>query len=338
MKKDIAWKVFFSDDERYADLINGAGCRGEQIVQKEDLQELDTQTGIAHDLVIAGEKKHSKPNRRLKNRDMLRKVAFGVNFAIIGIENQEEIDYALPVRNLIYDSGAYDKQMAEIRKKVRTDRRGLKPGEYLYGFRKDSRLHPVITFVIYYGEEDWDGATDLYGVLDFTGIPESLRGLVSNYRVNLIDVRKLTDTSVFRTDVRQVFDFIRYSKDAQALHKLVENDRYYQEMPEEAYDVVSYYTRTRELVQVKDDYRKEGKMDMCKAITDLIQGGREEGIQIGMERGIERGMERGIAQGQEQKQTIIVRNMLKRNMPVEDICALAECTEEFVEKCRTERR
>ena len=39
-------KNFFSDDERYADLINGLGCDGKQIVRKEDLQELDTQTGI----------------------------------------------------------------------------------------------------------------------------------------------------------------------------------------------------------------------------------------------------------------------------------------------------
>ncbi len=326
MKKDIAWKTFFSDDERYADLINGAGCKGEQIVHKEDLQELDTQTGDVRDSLTTGKRDGRKTERRIRNRDMLRRAAFGVNFAIIGIENQEAIDYGLPVRNLMYDSGAYGKQMAEIRKEVRTNNRGLSSAEYLYGFRKGSRLHPVITFVIYYGEEDWDGATDLHGILDFTGIPENLRGLVSNYHVNLIDVRNLEDTSVFRTDVRQVFDFIRHSKDANALRELVENDKYYQEMPEEAYDVVSYYTGTKELVQTKEVYREGRKMNMCKAITDLIQGGREEGIQIGMERGIE--------QGQEQKQTIIVRNMLKRNMSVEDICALAECTEEFVEMVR----
>lgn len=43
---DISDKKFFSDDERYADLINGLICQGRPVVRKEDLQDLDTQTGI----------------------------------------------------------------------------------------------------------------------------------------------------------------------------------------------------------------------------------------------------------------------------------------------------
>lgn len=46
MENDVLTKEFFSDDERYADLINGLGCDGKRIVKKEDLQEMDTQTGI----------------------------------------------------------------------------------------------------------------------------------------------------------------------------------------------------------------------------------------------------------------------------------------------------
>ena len=46
MERDIGWKRFFSDDERYADVINGLGCNGRQVVNEGDLQELDTQTGF----------------------------------------------------------------------------------------------------------------------------------------------------------------------------------------------------------------------------------------------------------------------------------------------------
>ena len=46
MVRDIEWKGFFSDDERYADIINGIACQGRQMVTKTDLQELDTQTGF----------------------------------------------------------------------------------------------------------------------------------------------------------------------------------------------------------------------------------------------------------------------------------------------------
>lgn len=46
MAQDITWKSYFSDNERYADIINGIGCGGKQLIAKDDLKELDTQTGF----------------------------------------------------------------------------------------------------------------------------------------------------------------------------------------------------------------------------------------------------------------------------------------------------
>ena len=94
MEKDIFLKRFFSDNERYADLINGIGCNGEQIICEDDLQELDSNSGIwnTYEKIV----KYIKHNYGAKTRDILRKAAFGINFAVIGIENQEEIDYSIP--------------------------------------------------------------------------------------------------------------------------------------------------------------------------------------------------------------------------------------------------
>ena len=208
MKNDVLTKEFFSDDARYADLINGLGCDGKQIVRKEDLQELDTQTGTVR---LSSQRK--KGRRKIKFRDLVRRTAFGINFAVIGIENQEIVDYALSLRNMSYDVGEYEKQAAKIKKEVRKNSIGLTKGEYLYGFKKDSKLHPVVTFVLYYGKEEWDGALDLHSIIDFEGIPEELKKLVQNFRVHVVEVRKLKDTSMFHTDVRQVFDIIRYSEE-----------------------------------------------------------------------------------------------------------------------------
>lgn len=146
------------------------------------------------------------------------------------------------------------------------------------GFRKDSTLHPVITFALYYGKESWDGAKDLHHLLDFQDIPEELKRLVSNYKINLVEVRKLEDTSVFKTDVKQVFDFIRCSEDPEKLRELVESDPAYQDMEEDAFDVVTQYTAAKELVHAKEYYKKGEKMDMCKALTELIAQGKIEGI------------------------------------------------------------
>ncbi|MCH5256591.1 MAG: Rpn family recombination-promoting nuclease/putative transposase [Lachnospiraceae bacterium] len=317
MVHDITWKDYFSDNERYADLINGLGCGGRKVVTKDDLQELDTQTAFGRGSKFVRKISRMTTGRKIKIRDMLRKVAFGVNFAIIGIENQEVTDYAIVLRNMAYDVGEYEKQAALIRKEIRRNHRGLSNGEYLYGFRKDSRLHPVITFILYSGPEPWDGPEKLHDIIDFTDIPDELRGMTSDYKINVIEIRKLKDTSIFKTDIRQVFDFIRYADDKNRLKELVDKDEYYTNMEEDAYDVVANYTNAEELIAAKENYeREDGKVDMCKAIKDLIADGRAEGRSWGLD----------------EKTRTIVHNMLKRNMSIQDICAIAECSEEFVKE------
>ncbi len=284
MVRDIEWKEFFSDDERYADIINGIACQGRQAVTKTDLQELDTQIGFLRGVNFVHRLHDTFMNRKIKIRDCVRKAAFGINFAIIGIESQEVMDYSIPLRNMAYDVGEYEKQATKIRKEVRKKYKGLRAGEYLYGFRKESRLYPVVTFILYSGTEEWDGPHSLYEMLDFTDIPDGLIKMIPDYKVNIIDIRKFHDTSVFKTDVRQVFNFIRCAEDKKALHRLVEQDDYYKNMEEDAFDVVSHFANAMELLEVKDYYGKEGKVDMCKAIKELIEDGREEGSRAEAER------------------------------------------------------
>lgn len=290
MEKDTYWKSFLSDNERYADVINGIGCNGEQVVKKEDLQEMDTQTGFLRK--IPRWKK-----RKVKIRDCVRKVAFGTNFAIVGIENQEITDYSIPIRNMSYDVDAYEKQLTKIQREVRKNHKGLSPGEYLYGFRKSDRLLPAVTFVLYPGTKNWDGPRTLHEILDFTDVPKTLRKKIADYEINLIEIRKLEDTSIFKTDVRQVFDFIRFSNDKKELKKLVENDEYYKNMEEDAFDVAVQYTNATELIEAKEYYEKEGEVDMCKALTELIEDGRVEGREEGREEKLREQVEKKVKKG-----------------------------------------
>lgn len=292
MVRDIKWKGYFSDDERYADIINGLACQGRQVVAKADLHELDTQTGFWHGMRFVSKWQDKVSRGQIRIRDCVRKAAFGVNFAIIGIESQEVTDYSIPLRNMAYDIGEYEKQAAKIRKEIRKSDKGLRVGEYLYGFRKDSRLYPVVTFILYSGKEAWDGPESLHEILDFTDMPDELRKMVADYKIHLIEIRKLKDTSVFKTDVRQVFDFIRCSEDKKALLELVEKDDYYRNMEEDAFDVVSHYTNAAELVETKEYYGKDGRIDMCKAIKDLMEDSRAEGREEGKEEGMQQEAER----------------------------------------------
>ncbi len=156
--------------------------------------------------------------------------------------------------------------MAKIRKEVRKNPSALSAGEYLYGFRKDSRMYPSVTFILYYGSAPWDGPTTLHEILDFTDIPEPLREIVADYKINLIDIRRLEDTSVFHTDVRQVFDFIRCANDKKALKELVESNDYYKDMDEDAFNVAVQYTNATELIEAKEYFKTEGGIDMCQAL------------------------------------------------------------------------
>ena len=250
-----------------------------------------------------------------------------MNFVIIGIENQDEMDYGLPLRNMHYDVINYQKQMAKIRKEVRANAKGLEPGEYMYGFKKESKLRPLVTFVLYTGKEEWEGPKHLHDMLNFTNVPDKLKEMVPDYKINVIDVRKFENTEVFHTDVRQVFDFIRCSEDKKKLVKLVENDVYYTQMDEEAFDVVTKYANAKELIKAKEYLPEGGKRNVCKAIKDLMDDSRAEGREEGREQGIEQGVLQA-------KQTLVI-NMLKENEPIDKICRIVECDEEFVKQVQS---
>ncbi len=144
MTEDVLSKEYYSVEERYADLINGIGFQGRQVVKKEDLQELDTQTGIWQ-MPFKGKKK----KRSIRNRDLVRKTAF---------------------------------------------------------------------------------------------------------------------------------DVIRCSEEPDKLKELVTGDSAYQNMEEDAYDMIAAYTNVEELISMKEYHRKKGgKVDMCGAIAGLIEEGKIEG-------------------------------------------------------------
>ena len=283
MEQDMLLQRYLADNERYADLINGFGFAGRKVVAAEDLTEMDTQTGYWFSPSFF---RVRKSERRQKYRDLIRKTAFGINFVVVGVENQTEVHYLMPLRTMAYDVGEYERQAAIIRKRIRK-RKGISRGEFLSGFAKNSRLHPCVTIVLFYGK-CWDGSRDLHGILDFADIPEEMKGLVNNYRINLLEIRKLTDTNVFRTDLRQVFEFIRCSEDKVKLKELVEGDRVYSEMEEDAYDVAVAFTKADELIDRKKFHEKGGKVNMCKALTELLEDERTEGRIEGVAEGEER--------------------------------------------------
>ncbi len=198
------------------------------------------------------------------------------------------LGYLMPLRAMVYDAGEYENQVARFRKKIRKQK-GISRAEFLSGFGRECRLLPCITLVLYYGN-NWDGGQTLHSILDFTDIPEPLRKMVGDYHINLLDIKQLRDTSVYKTDLKQVFDFIRFSEDKEKLWKLVENDSSYQQMDEDAYDVAISFTKSEKLID-KQQFTEGGRVNMCRALVEL----KEEGIQTGIQTGIREGIQGAVA-------------------------------------------
>ena len=64
--------------------------------------------------------------------------------------------------------------------------------------------------------------------------------------------------------------------------------------------------------------------------------GMQEGIEIGMKQGLEKGMEKGMEQGMEKKGRTVIMNLLKLNMPIDNIAAATESPIPYVKEIARE--
>ena len=199
------------------------------------------------------------------------------SYILLGVENQTEIHYAMPVRNIIYDALQYGKQVSEVAKrhKSKGDRKGHNKGEYLSGFYKEDRIRPVITLVVHFGADEWDGPLSLYEMMDLED--KKLLEFVQDYRIFLIDPYKLAnnDLEKFSTSLGDVLGYIKYSKDKKALSKFL-NDNQVMIMDNDAARVIRDVTNTP--IYVPDG---KGEIDMCKAVRDMIDESKQEGMAAG---------------------------------------------------------
>ena len=162
---DTVTKEYIRSNEVFADAFNYLIYDGEQVVKPALLQELDT-TEIAIPFAL-DEKENPAEDVVQKYRDVLKSAVImqdaEASYILLGVENQTEIHYAMPVRNIIYDALQYGKQVSEVAKrhKSKGDRKGHNKGEYLSGFYKEDRIRPVITLVVHFGADEWDGPLSL---------------------------------------------------------------------------------------------------------------------------------------------------------------------------------
>jgi flagellar biosynthesis/type III secretory pathway protein FliH len=65
------------------------------------------------------------------------------------------------------------------------------------------------------------------------------------------------------------------------------------------YDAVWAYTNEKELLQLKENFSDGGEINMCQAIRELVEDGRQEGYVSGRQEGYVFGKQEGYTSGQQ---------------------------------------
>jgi len=293
--KDTITKEFLGRPEIFADAFNVALFGGERIIDPKRLREIDT-TAIA--VVRAEENPLAEDTELLqKYRDLMRLAVVmeydKVRLMICAAENQSKVDYSMPIRCNLYDAIEYEKQRKRIVERNREKKTLHGSAEFVCGFKKTDTIKPVITLVVNWSLEVWDGAISIHDMLEIKN-PKIL-SVVPNYKLNLLDPFRMSDEQLklFQTELMPVLMFLKYSSDKQKLQAVVRTEQEkFDSVSRLAIDVVN------KVANGKLSYAK-GKepesMSMCKALQDIL----DEGIQKGIEQGIQKGMEQGMAQKME---------------------------------------
>ena len=160
-RKDIITKEYMEDTEVFADVFNHMIYKGEKVIDPKNLKELDT----ANVIIPYGADGAEVPYQ--KYRDVFKILCAmedeNAVYLLLGVENQSNVHYAMPVKNMVYDSLEYAAQVQKAEashKKARKEKdpKEKKPdsAEFLSGFYREDRLIPIITVVVYFGADSWD--------------------------------------------------------------------------------------------------------------------------------------------------------------------------------------
>jgi hypothetical protein len=187
--------------------------------------------------------------------------------------------------------------------------------EWLSGLRRENRISPVYTIVVYWGEEKWQGPRELKDMMDF-GDHHELEERFHNYSFSLVCLNEIENSEDYKTDLREVLRLVKYQQDKQGLYTVIQEREEYHHLSEDTYDVLVMLLHDKQLDLKKENVIVEKKekeeYDMCLAIQQLIEDGKSEGIKEGIKEGMKEGTKG------------LIRKKLQKGCSAEEIADILE--------------
>lgn len=107
-KPDVVLKKYWENKEQFSDFFNAVLFDGKTVIRPEELEDLDTdESSILEHKNYAETLKASRDNIAICKKS----TRYGIDFVMLGMESQEHIHYAMPMRIMGYDYGAYKSSM-----------------------------------------------------------------------------------------------------------------------------------------------------------------------------------------------------------------------------------
>ena len=305
---DTVSNRFWYDPVRFASFMNANLYAGKDIIQPGDLVPVD---------------------RRYDHctRDVIMKWTTDKQEMYLAIENQLVEDLTMPYRNAMYDMKSYESQIRRLKRNYRETRNLEDPLETISRIKKEDRLIPCITFVIYYRQEEWKHHKSLKDMFRYKQINDAN---MLESRMNLVQICKDDPRRYRNKDIQMCIDIaqLMFQKDLETIKK-----RYRQKIDKEVVMMVCALTGSRRLEVIIS--KEEGdEIDMCKAIEEweeeISKQARNEGRLEGEKHGEKRGEKRG-----ERKQILqFIQEMLEKGYTDEMILSFKNVTKQLLKQAK----
>ena len=248
--KDILLKDYFTPDI-FADAINAILYDGKSVVTPERMRTIDIETQRVED-----ENGNVTADTRLRDSAKVVEVDDAI-YCLFAIEHQSVEDYTMPLRIMEYDVREYLRQVKS--------NKGVQV-----------RIKPIITIVMYWKADKWNQPVSVKDMFDKNTVRwleyNGLGGYIQDYRMHLFEpgTVKEEDLEKFKTELKDVIAYVKYSKSTEALKDY--NEKYKPDLTKSTVTLINELTNSKYVfIEGKE------RLDMCEAFEGLIEEGRAKG-------------------------------------------------------------
>lgn len=121
-----------------------------------------------------------------------------------------------------------------------------------------------------------------------------MEAFFADYPLRLFYVKEETDCSVFRTELREVLEALKYRRNKGRLRGIMTEAEAYRHLSEDTVEVLSVLLDAPDIWEKRNLYRNEEsdkeEYDMCQAMREMLMDERIEGRSEGRNEGREEGI------------------------------------------------